>query len=88
MNRVEIYADAIPACSPWIDAPGAFKRGFIERRGDAVGGSEYGGTSRHFYEQLASERALPNGGDYTDPRYCVNRPTEALTLAVANLLCA
>jgi len=84
MNRVEIYADAIPGFAVPLRKCRASSVELSSGRGD-VWGARIQSKFSPSYKQLCQVRArLPNGGDYTITGVVFNRPNEALTLPVQN----
>ena len=85
MNRVEIYADAIPGLQSVIDAPGASS---VDLSSD--GATLWVGTNTEelfaiFTSSLQVSARYPMAGITPIPGIVFNRPTEALTLASGKL---
>src|SRR5258708_38446347 len=85
MNRVEIYADAIPGLQSVIDAPGASSVDLSSDGATLWVGANTEELLAIFTSSSQVSARYPMAGVIPIPGIVFNRPTEALTLARGRL---
>src|SRR5258708_12198397 len=85
MNRVEIYADAIPGLQSVIDAPGASSADLSSDGATLWVGANTEELLAIFTSSLQVSARYPMAGITPIPGIVFNRPPEALTLASGKL---